>query len=67
MLMDILFEDDCALLVHDENHLQTIVKRFSEASKLLGLTISLNKTEDLLQPAPDRALLQLYITLTAPY
>lgn len=37
---------------HTESDLQTIVNRFTEASRLFGLTISLNKTKVLRQPAP---------------
>ena len=53
LITEALFADDCALMAHQENHLQTIVDKFSEASKMFGLTISLGKTEVLLQPAPD--------------
>lgn len=38
-------------MAHTESDLQTIVNRFTEASRLYGLTISLNKTEVLHQPA----------------
>ena len=50
-------------MTHQENHQQTVVDRFSEASKLLGLTISLGKTEVLLQPAPNSARPQPCITI----
>ena len=53
LILEALFADDCALMAHLENHLQTIVDKFSEASKMFGLTISLGKTEVLFQPAPD--------------
>ena len=53
LILEALFADDCALMAHQETHLQTIVDKFSEASKMFGLTISLGKTEVLLQPAPD--------------
>ena len=52
LLIEALFADDCALMAHKENHLQVITDKFSEAAKLFGLTISLSKTEVLLQPAP---------------
>jgi hypothetical protein len=52
LILEALFADDCALLAHQESHLQAIVDKFSVAAKLFGLTISLGKTEVLLQPAP---------------
>ena len=45
LLQEILFADDCALVAHAEQDLQRMLDRFSEASKLFGLTISLGKTE----------------------
>ena len=53
LLQEILFADDCALLAHTEYDIQMMMDSFSEASKLFGLTISLNKTEVLHQPAPN--------------
>lgn len=50
LLIEALFADDCALMAHKENHLQVITDKFSEATKLFGLQISLSKTEVLLQP-----------------
>jgi len=50
-------------MAHQENHLQTIVDRFSSAAKLFGLTISLNKTEVLFQPAPGKPTNQPCITI----
>ena len=40
------------LMAHKESDLQLIVDKFVEASLLFGLTISLGKTEVLLQPSP---------------
>ena len=51
LILEALFADDCALMAHDENHLQTIVNHFAKASKMFGLTISLGKTEVLVQAA----------------
>ena len=45
LITELLFADDCALLVHTEGALQQIVNRFSDAAKNFGLTISLEKTE----------------------
>ncbi|CAH1233287.1 Hypp666 [Branchiostoma lanceolatum] len=53
LIQEALFADDCALMAHRENHLQVIVDRFLEASKMFGLTISLGKTVVLVQPAPN--------------
>lgn len=63
LIREALFADDCALMAHHENHLQTIVDRFSTASKLFGLTISLSKTEVLFQPAPGSTVNQPCITI----
>ena len=51
LLQKVLFADDCALEAHAEQDLQWMLDRFSEASKLFGLTISLGKTKVLHQPA----------------
>jgi hypothetical protein len=53
LILEALFADDCALMAHKENHLQVIVDRFAEASRLFGLTISLGKTEVMVQAAPN--------------
>ncbi|XP_072168088.1 uncharacterized protein [Diadema setosum] len=58
-----LFADDCALMAHEGNNLQVIVNKFLEASKIFGLTISLGKTEVLLQPAPNSDHCQPSITI----
>lgn len=55
LILEALFADDCALMAHRENHLQVIVDRFADAARLFGLTISLGKTEVLVQPAPNTA------------
>ena len=52
LLREVLFADDCALVTHAQHDLQRILDRFSEASKLFGLIISLGKTEVLYQPTP---------------
>jgi len=50
-------------MAHEETHLQAIVDKFSEASNLFGLTISLGKTEVLFQPAPNTVPSQPCITI----
>ena len=59
---ELLFADDCALLVHTEQALQHIVNRFSDAAKNFGFTISLKKTEVLYQPPPREAYNPLHIS-----
>ena len=43
LLLEALFADDCALMAHNEHHLQVIVDVFYEAAKHFGLTISLQQ------------------------
>ncbi|KAL8611913.1 hypothetical protein ACOMHN_061994 [Nucella lapillus] len=52
LILEALFDDDCALTAHTESALQLIVNKFAEESRLFGLTISLGKTEVLFQPSP---------------
>ena len=52
LITELLFADDCALLVHTEGAIQHIVNRFSDAAKNFGLTHSLKKTELVYQPHP---------------
>ena len=58
-----LFADDCALKVLKSSDLQTMLMRFSDASKLFCLTTSLGKTEFLFQPAPSSSGPQPTITI----
>ena len=53
LIQSVLCADDCALLAHNERDLQIMVDKFSQASKLYGLTINISKTEVLYQPAPN--------------
>jgi hypothetical protein len=53
LIQEALFADDCALMAHRPDALQVMLNKFSESSKLFGLTISLAKTEVLFQPAPE--------------
>jgi len=43
--------DDCALLAHTEQEAQELFDRFSHAAQRFGLTVSLKKTEVMLQAA----------------
>ena len=49
-------------MAYRENHLQTIVLRFAEASRLFGLIINLGKTEVLVQTVPNTIRPQANIT-----
>ena len=49
---DFLFTDDCALAALNELDLQGLATCLPTAAKAFGLTVSLQKTEVMLQPAP---------------
>ena len=49
LVRDFLYADDCALAAHSESALQDLADRLAEAATKFGLTISLPKTEVLLQ------------------
>ena len=53
LLQEVLFADDCALAAHTESDQQLMLDRFSSASKLFGMTVSLGKTKVLHQPGPN--------------
>ena len=44
LIRDMLFADDAALVAHSVEQLQRLMDGFSTASSILGLTISLKKT-----------------------
>ena len=44
VIRDMLFADDAAVTTHTQHELQSLMDRFSQASKDFGLTISLKKT-----------------------
>ena len=44
LIRDMLFADDAAIATHSEEHLQTLMDRFSAACDHFGLTISVKKT-----------------------
>jgi len=50
MFRDLLYADDCALLAHSEAEAQSLFTRFCTAATRFGLTVSLKKTEIMLQP-----------------
>ena len=46
LIQEALFsDDDCALVIYEDSDLQFRLNRFSQSSKLFGLTISLGKIE----------------------
>ena len=53
LLRDFLFADEAAVVAHPAEELQKSMRRFSEASKHFGLTISLKKTQVMGQGVPD--------------
>ena len=50
VIRDLLHADDCALLAHSEADAQHLFDRFYTAASRFRLTVSLKKTEVLLQP-----------------
>ena len=59
-IVDLQYADDCAIAAHTEADLQDTLDAFSEAYKLLGLTVNVTKTKVLFQPAQP-------LTATAPH
>ena len=51
VIRDMLFADDAAIATHTEAELQSLMDRFSKAAGDFGLTISLNKTNVMVQEA----------------
>ena len=52
-LLQVVLFGECALVAHTETDLQRMIDRFLDASKLFALTVSLEKTKVLHQPAPN--------------
>ena len=52
LVCDLLYADDCDLVAHTESDMQCFMDRLSEACRAFGLTISLDKTVVMFQPAP---------------
>ena len=51
LLRELLYADDCVLLAHTQEAAQQLFDSFSNAARRFGLTVSLRKTEVMLQPA----------------
>ena len=64
LVREMLFADDCALVAHTEEDLQVIMDRFATACSSYGLTISLKKTEVMLQPPPGHNYIPPSITIS---
>ena len=52
IVRNLLYADDCDLVAHTESDMQCFMDRISEACRAFGLTISLEKTVVMFQPAP---------------
>jgi len=55
LLRDLMYADDCAIVAHSVEDLQSLTDALSTATKRFGLTISIKKTEVLYQPAKGSA------------
>ena len=58
-IIDLQYADDCAIAAHTGADLQNTLDAFSQAYKLLGLTVNVTKTKVLFQTAQP-------LTATAP-
>jgi exonuclease III len=52
LIQELLYADDCALEAHSQQEMQRIVDKFADSAKNYGLTINIQKTEVMYQPAP---------------
>ena len=50
-IVDLQYADDCAIAAHTGTDLQNTIDAFSQAYKLLGLTVNVTKTKVIFQPA----------------
>ena len=60
-----LLPHDCTLMAHKSSDLQTMLNRYLDDSKQFDLTISLERTEGLFQPAPNSSATQPTITINS--
>ena len=66
LIRDLLFADDCALLAHTVDDIQTITNAFARSARRFGLTISMKKTEVIYQPKPGADYTAPTITIDNP-
>ena len=62
-IRELLFADDCALVACSQETLQRLCDCFATAARRFGLTISINKTEAMYQPAPGNMYVPPVITI----
>lgn len=54
VVQELLYADDCALEAHSQQDIQLICDSFAHSAARYGLTINLQKTEVMYQPAPGK-------------
>ena len=54
LIRDLLYADDCDMVAHSESDLQYFMDCLSKSCTSFGLTISIQKTEVMYQPAPGK-------------
>lgn len=65
LILELLFGDDCALLAHTEDALQTVVNHFGKAALSFGQFISLKRIEVPHQSSPLTVYYPPWITINA--
>ena len=63
LVRELLYADDCALVAHTEEDVQVLIDCLSNATKRYGLSISIKKTEVLLQPKPGSCYKEPAVTI----
>ncbi len=55
LIQELLYADDCALEAHTLHDIQALTDSFANSASRFGLTINIQKTEVMFQPAPGKA------------